>query len=81
AEVDGAVECSWLDQAGIQFDQYHLIDSSTAKEDAHSLIRNASAIFLLGGDTLKQNRFLKDFKLADPIKTSSALVMGASAGA
>ena len=81
AEVDGAVERSWLNQAGIQFNQYHLIDSSVAKEDAHSLIRNASAIFLLGGDTLKQNRFLKDFKLADPINTSSALVMGASAGA
>lgn len=81
AEIDGAVERSWLDQAGISFDQYHLIDLSVAKEDVYSLIRNASAIFLLGGDTLEQNRFLKDFKLAEPIKTSSALVMGASAGA
>lgn len=81
AEVDGAAERSWLDQAGISFDEYHLIDSDMQQEDAHSLIRNASAIFLLGGNTLKQNQFLKDFKLAEPIKTSSALVMGASAGA
>ncbi|ALS75743.1 cyanophycinase [Planococcus rifietoensis] len=81
AEVDGAVERSWLDQAGISFDEYHLIDSNIEQEVAHALIRNASAIFLLGGDTLEQNRFLKDFKLAEPIKTSTALVMGASAGA
>lgn len=82
AEVDGAVERSWLDQAGISFDEYHLIDSSVEQEVAHALIRNASAIFLLGGDTLKQNRFLtEEYELAEPIKTSAALVMGASAGA
>lgn len=80
-EVDGAVERSWLNQAGISFDEYHLIDSSIEREVAHASIRDASAIFLLGGDTLKQNRFLKEFKLAEPIKTSAALVMGASAGA
>lgn len=80
-EVDGAVERSWLDQAGISFDEYHLIDSSVQQEQAHALIRNASAIFLLGGDTLKQNRFLTEYELAEPIKTSAALVMGASAGA
>ncbi|RAZ67091.1 Type 1 glutamine amidotransferase-like domain-containing protein [Planococcus maitriensis] len=82
AEMDGAVERSWLDQAGISFDEYHLIDSSVEQEVAHALIRNASAIFLLGGDTLKQNRFLtEEYELAEPIKTSAALVMGASAGA
>ncbi len=41
-EVDGAVERSWLDQAGISFDEYHLIDSSVQQEQAHALIRNAS---------------------------------------
>ncbi|RLJ91313.1 Type 1 glutamine amidotransferase-like domain-containing protein [Planococcus citreus] len=80
-EIDGAVERSWLDQAGISFDEYHLIDSRVEQEVAHALIRNASAIFLLGGDTLKQNRFLTEYDLAEPIKTSAALVMGASAGA
>ena len=35
----------------------------------------------MGGDTLKQNRFLTEYELAEPIKTSAALVMGASAGA
>lgn len=80
-EDGGATERSWLDQAGILFDDYHLINYHVKKEDAQTFIRNASAIFLLGGDTLKQNEFLLDYELSDLIKKSTAVVMGASAGA
>ncbi|MED4078864.1 Type 1 glutamine amidotransferase-like domain-containing protein [Lysinibacillus fusiformis] len=80
-EEEGATERSWLDQAGILFDDYHLINYHVQKEDAQAFIRNASAIFLLGGDTLKQNEFLLDYELSDLIKKSTAVVMGASAGA
>ncbi|WP_223643463.1 Type 1 glutamine amidotransferase-like domain-containing protein [Planococcus sp. 4-30] len=80
-EVDGAVEHSWLDQAGILFDDYHLINYCVQSEDAHTLIQNASVIFLLGGDTLKQNEFLLSYELSDWIRKSSAIVIGASAGA
>ncbi|QIC45855.1 type 1 glutamine amidotransferase-like domain-containing protein [Lysinibacillus sphaericus] len=80
-EEAGATERSWLDQAGILFDDYHLINYHVQKEDAQTFIRNASAIFLLGGDTLKQNEFLLDYELSDLIKKSTAVVMGASAGA
>lgn len=80
-EVDGATERSWLDHAGIRFDEYHLINYRVPKEDAQTLIENASVIFLLGGDTIKQNRFLAEYELAHPIKNSKTVVMGASAGA
>lgn len=80
-EADGAAERSWLDHAGISFDEYHLINHRVQKEDAHSLLANASVIFLLGGDTMEQNRFLMEYELAEPIKKSKAIVMGASAGA
>lgn len=80
-EEEGATERSWLYQAGILFDDYHLINYHVQKEDAQAFIRNASAIFLLGGDTLKQNEFLLDYELSDLIKKSRAVVMGASAGA
>lgn len=80
-EADGAVERSWLDHAGISFDEYHLINYRVQKEDAHTLLENASVIFLLGGDTIEQNGFLTDYELAEPIKKSKAIVMGASAGA
>lgn len=80
-EDDGATERSWLDQAGILFDEYHLINYRVQKEDAQTLIQKASVIFLLGGNTVKQNEFLVDYELSDWIKNSSAIVMGASAGA
>ncbi|MCT6816541.1 MAG: Type 1 glutamine amidotransferase-like domain-containing protein [Lysinibacillus fusiformis] len=80
-EDNGTTERSWLDQAGIIFEDYHLINYYVQKEDAQTIIQNASAIFLLGGDTLKQNRFLIDYELLDLIKKSRAVVMGASAGA
>ncbi|WP_399628979.1 Type 1 glutamine amidotransferase-like domain-containing protein [Sporosarcina sp. SG10008] len=78
---DGATERSWLDQADIMFDEYHLINYRVQKEDAQTLIQNASVIFLLGGNILNQNRFLIDYELSDSIKKSNAVVMGASAGA
>ncbi|KLV27125.1 MULTISPECIES: Type 1 glutamine amidotransferase-like domain-containing protein [Niallia] len=81
AQEKGATERSWLDQAGIMFDTYHLINYSVQKKDAHALIENASVIFLLGGDTLNLNSFLKEYELSDLIRKSKAVVMGASAGA
>lgn len=80
-EDDGATERSWLDQADIMFDEYHLINYRVQKEDAQTIIQNASVIFLLGGNILNQNRFLTDYELSDSIKKSNAVVMGASAGA
>ncbi|MEK5147262.1 Type 1 glutamine amidotransferase-like domain-containing protein [Psychrobacillus sp. FSL K6-4615] len=80
-EDDGSTERSWLEQAGIMFDEYHLINYRVQKEKAKTIIKNASVIFLFGGDTLKQNGFLMEYDLSDSIKKSSAVVMGASAGA
>lgn len=80
-EDDGATERSWFDQAGIMFDEYHLINYRVQKEDAQILIQNASVIFLLGGNTIKQNEFLREYELSAAIKKSRAVVIGASAGA
>ncbi|WP_409290439.1 Type 1 glutamine amidotransferase-like domain-containing protein [Peribacillus sp. SCS-37] len=80
-EDDGAAERSWLDHAGIIFDEYHLINYLVQMEDAQIKIQSASIIFLLGGNTIKQNDFLMEYDLSDSIKKSSAVVMGASAGA
>lgn len=80
-EEDGATERLWLDQAGILFDEYHLINYRLQKEEAQALIQDASVIFVLGGNTLKQNGFLKEYELSDLIRKSRAVVLGASAGA
>ncbi|TYS67699.1 cyanophycinase [Sutcliffiella horikoshii] len=80
-EEVGAVERSWLDVAGITFDEYHLINYQVQKEDAQTLLEKASVIFLLGGNPVKQNDFLMEYELSESIKQSNAVVMGASAGA
>ena len=80
-EEVGATERSWLDQANIMFDEYHLIDYSVQKEEAQKLIQNTSVIFLLGGNTVEQNGLLIKYELSDLIKKSRAVVMGTSAGA
>lgn len=80
-EENGAAERSWLYEAGILFEAYHLINASVQQEEAHRLLQHASVIFLLGGNTLEQNAFLQDYGMTDFINRSNALVMGASAGA
>ncbi len=80
-EEVGATERSWLDQANIMFDEYHLIDYCVQKEEAQKLIQNASVIFLLGGNPAEQNGILIEYELSDLIKKSRAVVMGTSAGA
>lgn len=80
-EKVGATERSWLKQANIMFDEYHLIDYGIQKEEAQKLIQDASVIFLLGGNTIEQNGLLIEYELSDFIKKSRAVVMGTSAGA
>lgn len=80
-EEDGATELSWLAHEGIRFEEYHRIHSQVPMDEAHTLLQKASVIFLLGGDTLEQNRFLAEYELADVIRKSKAVVLGASAGA
>jgi len=80
-EVVGETERSWLDQANIIFDEYHLIDYHVKKEDAQTLIENASVIFLLGGNIAEQNELLLEYELMDKIKMSNSVILGTSAGA
>jgi cyanophycinase len=64
----GTTERSWLDQANIIFDEYHIIDYDIKKEEAQKLVQNASVIFLLGGYTIEQNALLNKYELSDLIK-------------
>ena len=72
----------WLDHAKVTFEEYHLVDYRMTKETAHDLLRNASAVFLLGGKAAVQNAFLDEYELSGAIrKSSAAVIMGVSAGA
>ena len=72
----------WLEPAGVGFDEYSIIDYRTTREDAHIVIKNASAIFFLGGQAATQRAFLDEYDLLTAIEASNAaVVMGVSAGA
>ena len=72
----------WLESAGVGFDEYALIDYRTTKEDAHDVIKSASAIFFLGGKAAVQRAFLNEYDILTAINESNAtVIMGVSAGA
>ncbi|WP_396129702.1 Type 1 glutamine amidotransferase-like domain-containing protein [Exiguobacterium mexicanum] len=79
--VHGVTERSWLQEAGIFFHDYHVINYETDRTNAKHLLNEASMIFLLGGDTVKQNQFIHEYDLIQSIQQSDAIVLGASAGA
>ena len=79
-DLDDVFERTWFNQADIFFDEYHLIDHRTQKEDAQRLIQNASVIFLCGGNPQHQKHLLTEYELSDLIKESNAVVIGTSAG-
>jgi len=82
AEQVGIAKDKWLDPAGVNFEEYHLIDYCIAKEEAHKLLKDASAIFLLGGHAALQKAFLNEYDLPKAINESKAsVIMGVSAGA
>ncbi|OGX80639.1 cyanophycinase [Exiguobacterium sp. SH31] len=81
AEVNGTTELSWLKEANILFNEYHLINYEMNQTKAKRLIDEASVIFLLGGDTVKQNMFLHEYSLFEQVHTSEGVILGASAGA
>ena len=81
-ELVDFVKDTWLAPGGIAFDEYHLVDNRKSKEESHRLIKEASALLLLGGDDLLQAEFFKEYGLEIPIKESDAnIIMGFSAGA
>lgn len=79
-DLDDVFERTWFNQANIFFDEYHLIDHRTQKEDAQRLIQNASVVFLCGGNPQHQKYLLTNYELSDLIKASNVVVMGTSAG-
>ncbi|MCL2405158.1 MAG: hypothetical protein FWC92_06390, partial [Defluviitaleaceae bacterium] len=75
-------ESQWLIPAGVEFDEYAIIDYRTTKEDAQNVIKNACAIFLLGGKAAVQRAFLDEYDILTAINDSNAsVIMGVSAGA
>ncbi len=63
----------------MQFKKYSVIDNRTHAPDAINLIRQASCIFLMGGDSIQQIHLINEKGISDEICKSSAVILGLSA--
>jgi len=81
-ELIDFVKDSYLKPSGIIFEEYHLVDNRIAREEGQRLIREASVLIILAGNTEPQAEFFKEYELAAPIKETNAnVIMSFSAGA
>ena len=65
----------------IYFDNISIIDSRTKKNEMINNIKNSNIIFILGGDTLKQIKSIKNYGLKKHISDNNKIIIGISAGA
>lgn len=75
------IDVSWFKEIGINLNGITVLNDTMTKEEIFRSIENADIIFLMGGDTLKQNDFLMKNDLKPIIKTFKKVVIGVSAGA
>lgn len=75
------IDVSWFKEIGINLNGITVLNDTMTKEEMFRSIENADIIFLMGGDTLKQNDFLMKNDLKPIIKTFKKVVIGIIAGA
>lgn len=75
------IDVSWFKEIGINLNGITVLNDTMTKEEMFRSIENADIIFLMGGDTLKQNDYLMKNDLKPIIKTFKKVVIGISAGA
>lgn len=75
------IDVFWFKEIGINLNGITVLNDTMTKEEMFRSIENADIIFLMGGNTLKQNEFLEKNDLKPIIKTFKKVVIGISAGA
>lgn len=65
---------------GLSFGRYAVIDDRTEPAHAASLVREASCIFLMGGNATQQHRLILEKGIRDELRASAAVILGVSAG-
>lgn len=72
---------NWFKKIGLVFDEVAVIDNRISAEASKELIERASCVVLMGGNTLEQIEFIRNYHLVRNLKNSKAVVSGISAGA
>lgn len=71
----------WFERIGIYFNSKVVLDNRINSEKMIDAINNASLIYLMGGTTPLQMKFLLDNHLVNAMRNVDCLIMGLSAGA
>lgn len=79
-DIESAGMHGMFAEYGMAFREHRVIDDRTDPAEAEKLIRNASCIFLMGGDASQQFRLICEKGISDPIRQSAAVILGVSAG-
>ena len=77
---DSAGMHGMFEECNIPFKRYCVIDNRTEPEEAVCLVREASCIFLMGGNATLQFDLMCRMGILDEIRQSSAVILGVSAG-
>ncbi len=67
-------------ERGMAFADHRVIDRRTSAAEAVKQIRAADCIFLMGGDPVLQMALIRDLGLVPELLSSSAVILGVSAG-
>ncbi len=69
-----------FEKAGIFFEHKNVIDGRLSMKEAQKLVAEADVIWLAGGDTPTQFRYLQNYGLDTVIKQHNGVIIGMSAG-
>lgn len=67
-------------ECGLAFQRVSVIDAHTDIADAKQMIKNASCIFLMGGNATLQMQLIHEKEIYEEICNSHAVILGVSAG-
>lgn len=69
-----------FEEKGIHFDESYVVDSRMAMEDAQRAVETADVVWLSGGDTPTEFRYLQQYGLDKILKQHDGVIIGMSAG-
>jgi peptidase E len=72
---------NWFNNIGLYFNNYYLLDNRIENNKAIDIIQNSSCIFLMGGTTREQIKYIKDNYFIEPLQNHNGVIIGISAGA
>lgn len=72
---------SKFQNAGIRFSDCSIVDDRMTKEEAQRAVKDGDVIWISGGDTPTQFKYLKEYGLDKILKNHNGVIIGMSAGA